>query len=138
MKKQLYYLVLGIAFGIILLKSEVVSWFRIYEMFHFDAFHMYGIIGSAIICLAIGIALVKRKNMKSYDGKSIAIADKTSGVKQLIIGGTIFGLGWAITGACPGPMFVLLGKGILSIGVVIVFAILGTFVYGLLKPKLPH
>lgn len=138
MKKYFYYLLLGIAFGVILLKSEVVSWFRIYEMFHFDAFHMYGIIGSAVLCLALGIAMVKRKNLKAYDGKQIVIANKTSGIVQLILGGTIFGLGWAITGACPGPMFVLLGKGIFAILVVIVFALLGTFVYGILKPKLPH
>lgn len=137
MKKYLFYLVLGIVFGIILLKSEVVSWYRINEMFQFEAFHMYGIIGSAVVCLAIAIALIKKFGGKNVHGDCIEVKGKSGGWKPLIIGGTIFGLGWAITGACPGPMFVLLGKGVFSIAVVILFAMLGTFVFGLLKPKLP-
>jgi uncharacterized membrane protein YedE/YeeE len=137
MKKHLYYLILGIVFGIVLLKSEVVSWFRINEMFQFEAFHMYGIIGSAVVCLAVAIAVIKKLGGKTNKGELIEVKGKSGGWKPLIIGGTIFGLGWAITGACPGPMFVLLGKGIYSIAVVIVFAMLGTFVFGLLKPKLP-
>lgn len=137
MKKHLYYLVLGILFGIILLKSEVVSWFRINEMFQFEAFHMYGIIGSAVVSLAIAIALIKKYGAKTLHGELIEVKGKSGGWKPLVFGGTLFGLGWAITGACPGPMFVLLGKGIYSIAVVIVFAMLGTFVFGLLKPHLP-
>jgi uncharacterized membrane protein YedE/YeeE len=137
MKKHLYYLILGVLFGIILLKSEVVSWFRINEMFQFESFHMYGIIGSAVVCLAIVIAIIKKVGANTHNGVPIVVQDKTGGWKPLIIGGTLFGLGWAITGACPGPMFVLLGKGVYSIGVVILFSLFGTFVYGLLKPYLP-
>tara|TARA_R110001592_G_scaffold211976_2_gene464101 strand:- start:39034 stop:39450 length:417 start_codon:yes stop_codon:yes gene_type:complete len=137
MKKHLYYLILGTLFGIILLKSEVVSWFRINEMFQFESFHMFGIIGSAVVCLAIAIAMIKKVGAKTVKGKPIKVKAKSGGWKPLIIGGTLFGLGWAITGACPGPMFVLLGKGVYSIGVVILFAMFGTFVFGLLKPHLP-
>lgn len=137
MKKYIYYLLLGTLFGIVLLKSEVVSWYRINEMFHFEAFHMFGIIGSAVVCLAIAIALIKRAEAKNYAGDKIVVNAKNGGVAPLLLGGTLFGLGWAITGACPGPMFVLLGKGIWSIGVVILFALFGTFVFGLLKPVLP-
>lgn len=137
MKKYIYYLILGTLFGIVLLKSEVVSWYRINEMFQFEAFHMFGIIGSAVVCLAIAIALIKRSEAKNYAGEKIEVKGKSGGIAPLIIGGTLFGLGWAITGACPGPMFVLLGKGIWSIGIVILFALFGTFVFGLMKPVLP-
>lgn len=125
-------------FGIIMYKSQVVSWYRIHEMFRFESFHMYGIIGSAVILGVIIIQLVKRFKMKSIEGQTIEIADKEKGFARYLIGGSIFGLGWALSGACPGPMYVLVGTGAFSILIVIAAAILGTFVYGLIMKKLPH
>ncbi|MFT5891399.1 MAG: putative membrane protein YedE/YeeE [Dokdonia sp.] len=136
--RTLVYLCIGILFGITMYKSEAASWFRIYEMFTFDSFHMYGIIGSA---LAIGITvtqLIKRFNIPSFYGERIRFITKEKSWKRYLIGGIIFGLGWALAGACPGPMFTLIGAGFLSILVVIIAAILGTFLYGVLKDKLPH
>ncbi len=132
------YLLLGVFFGIILAKAEIISWYRIYEMFRFESFHMYGVIGSAVVLGAIGIQLIKRNKLKDFHGQLIQIADKNSGITRYLIGGTLFGLGWALAGACPGPMFILLGYGYLSIIVVILGAILGTFVYGVVRNKLPH
>ncbi|MEM7511138.1 MAG: DUF6691 family protein [Bacteroidota bacterium] len=132
------YLLLGIFFGIILAKAEIISWYRIYEMFRFESFHMYGVIGSAVVLGAIGIQLIKRNKLTDFHGQLIQIADKNSGITRYLIGGTLFGLGWALAGACPGPMFILLGYGYLSIIVVILGAILGTFVYGVVRNKLPH
>lgn len=119
-------------------KSEAASWFRIYEMFQFDAFHMYGIIGSALALGVLFTQWVKRGNKKSFFGEEIKIADKEKSFKRYAFGGTLFGLGWALAGACPGPMYTLLGAGFLPIIVVIIGALLGTFVYGVLKNKLPH
>lgn len=136
--KALIYLFVGSIFGLVLFKSEAVSWYRIYEMFHFHSFHMYGIIGSAVILGALGIAIIKRKKINSFSGEPIHIADKNKGWKRYLWGGIIFGLGWALIGACPGPLFVLLGTGALKILIAIAFAILGTFLYGLIKDKLPH
>ncbi len=136
--KFLKYLFVGALFGIILSKSEVISWYRIFEMFRFQSFHMYGVIGSAVVCGVVVTQLIKRTGMKSIDGKPIVIEDKESGFLRYILGGTIFGIGWALTGACPGPLFILLGNGIWVIGVVILSALAGTYVYGLLKNKLPH
>ncbi len=131
------YLLIGIVFGITLIKSEAASWFRIYEMFRFESFHMYGIIGVAVIFGAIMVQLIKRLNIKSFYGEEISFSPKVYSVPRYLIGGIIFGLGWALAGACPGPMFTLLGAGFLTILIVIVFALVGTFIYGLLKDKLP-
>lgn len=136
--KYLKYLVLGILFGIILTKAEVISWYRIYEMFRFQSFHMYGVIGSTVLLGMLGIQWIKRKNITSINGQPIHIADKQMSVPRYLIGGTIFGLGWALTGACPGPLFVLMGNGFLVMIAAIASAIAGTYVYGAIRHKLPH
>lgn len=136
--KLIKFLLIGFIMGIVMSKSEVVSWYRIYEMFRFESFHMYGIIGSAVIIGALGVALIKKFKLKDFSGKAILFADKEKSVARYLIGGIIFGLGWAMTGACPGPMFVLLGYGVYSIAIVIVSAVFGTFLYGLFRSKLPH
>lgn len=128
----------GVIFGIVLIKSEVASWFRIYEMFQFDSFHMYGVIGSAVIFGILLTQIIKRMQIKSIDNKDLVFEDKDFLPKKYLLGGTIFGLGWALTGACPGPMFALLGAGYYAIIIPILFAILGTLAYGVLKDKLPH
>lgn len=136
--RTLSYLFIGIFFGIVMFKSEAASWFRIYEMFKFESFHMYGIIGSALV---IGIAMVqwiKRYNIKSFYGEKILFMPKEKGIKQYLFGGIVFGLGWALAGACPGPMFTLVGAGYVPILVVIFGAMLGTYLYGVLKDRLPH
>ncbi|WP_190810690.1 DUF6691 family protein [Flagellimonas sp. S3867] len=136
--RTLIHLLIGIFFGILLFKSEAASWFRIYEMFQFDAFHMYGIMGSALVVGMIMIQLIKRFKIKSFYGEKIVILPKEKGFKRYMFGGILFGLGWALAGACPGPIFTLLGAGFLPIVVVLVSAILGTFIYGILKNRLPH
>lgn len=136
--RYLKFLAVGIFFGIVMYKSEAASWFRIYEMFHFASFHMYGIIGSAVIIGVIGVQIIKRKDLKTVKNQKMHLSPKKPGVYRYLIGGTIFGLGWALTGACPGPMFVLAGAGYYSILIVIAGSILGTFAYGLLHKKLPH
>ncbi|MCC3151572.1 YeeE/YedE thiosulfate transporter family protein [Hymenobacter sp. BT770] len=135
--KNLKYLVLGILFGIILTKSEVISWFRIQEMFRFQSFHMYGIIGSAIVVGLISIQLIKRFHVKTINGEEIRIADKQYN-HGTWIGGIIFGLGWALTGACPGPLFALLGSGVAAAAVLILAALAGTWTYSALREKLPQ
>ena len=119
-------------------KSEAASWFRIYEMFQFGSFHMYGIMGSALAIGIIGVQLIKRKNIKPMDGGEMRLQPKDKGFSRYMIGGIIFGLGWSLSGACPGPMYVLAGAGYFPILIVILGALLGTFLYGLLKDKLPH
>jgi uncharacterized membrane protein YedE/YeeE len=136
--RSLIYLVIGMFFGIVMYKSEAASWFRIYEMFQFKAFHMYGIIGSALGLGIIAVQSIKRYKTKSFYGEQIIIDPKQKSISRYLIGGIIFGLGWALAGACPGPMFTLVGAGYIPILVVIVSALLGTFVYGLLRNKLPH
>jgi hypothetical protein len=136
--KYLSYLTIGIFFGIIMYKSEAASWFRIYEMFQFGSFHMYGIIGSALALGVIGIQLIKKFKIKAIGGAEMNLHPKKKGITNYLLGGIIFGLGWALAGACPGPMYVLAGAGYYSILVVIGAALLGTFVYGVLKDKLPH
>ena len=136
--RYISYLVIGIFFGIIMYKSEAASWFRIYEMFEFGSFHMYGIIGSALVIGVIGVQIIKRYKIKALGGKEMNVHPKNKSVARYLIGGIIFGLGWALAGACPGPMYVLVGAGYYSILVVIAGALLGTFVYGLLRSKLPH
>ncbi|RZJ76128.1 MAG: transporter [Flavobacterium sp.] len=131
------YLVVGVLFGIVFVKSEVVSWFRIQEMFRLQSFHMYGIIGSAIVVGMISIWFIKKFNIKTIYGETIEFHPKTFNKGQ-IYGGLIFGLGWAITGACPGPLFAQIGTGATVIAVTLLSAIAGTWVYGLLRDKLPH
>jgi uncharacterized membrane protein YedE/YeeE len=127
----------GIIFGIILVKSEVISWFRIQEMFRLQSFHMYGVIGSAIAVGMLSIFLIKKFNIKTIDGEKIKLDSKKFNKGQ-IYGGLIFGAGWALTGACPGPLFAQIGTGATVIIVTLFFAIVGTWVYGKLRPVLPH
>lgn len=136
--KALKYLIVGFVFGLVLTKAEAVSWYRIYEMFHFQSFHMYGIIMTAITVGVIGIQIIKRKQLKDLKGSPIEIADKEKGSARYWIGGLIFGLGWALVGTCPGPVFILIGAGFLSVTVILVGALAGTFFYGLIKDYLPH
>ena len=136
--KQLKFILLGVFFGILFTKSEVISWYRIQEMFRFESFHMYGIIGSAVVLGALGTALIKRWRLKDLYGNRIVLQDKARTWPRYLIGGTIFGLGWALTGACPGPMFALVGAGHPVFLVVIFSAIAGTWAYGALRDKLPH
>ena len=136
--KVLKYLLVGFVFGIVLTKSEAVSWYRIYEMFHFQSFHMYGVISFAILTGVIGLQIIKRNNVKDIKGEPIVIQDKEKGSARYWIGGLFFGLGWALVGSCPGPIFILLGAGFWNVIWVLFGAMLGTFIYGLLKDKLPH
>ncbi len=133
------YLLIGIFFGIVATKGEMISWFRIQEMFRFQAFHMYGIIGSSVVVGFIAIWLIKRGSIRSADGSEINIPPKEMGKgTRYWAGGIIFGLGWALTGACPGPMFALVGNGFLVILVAVACAVAGAWVYGAMRPKLPH
>jgi uncharacterized membrane protein YedE/YeeE len=136
--KSLKYILAGILFGIVMTKSEAASWYRIQEMFRFQSFHMYGIIGTAVVLGMISIWLIKKLKLKDTEGIPVKFKDKEQSYPRYIIGGIIFGLGWALTGACPGPMFVNLGYGYLAMAVVIVGALAGTYLYGVLKNKLPH
>lgn len=136
--KYIKFLVLGLAFGLVMAKAEIISWYRIFEMFNFDSFHMYGIIGSAVIIGMIGVFIIKKMGLKSIYGSDLHLNDKSYSIPRYLIGGIIFGLGWALVGACPGPMFVLLGYGYLPIVVVLIGAIMGTYLYGVLRNKLPH
>ncbi len=138
MKKALKYLAIGFLFGLVLTKSEAVSWYRIYEMFLFHSFHMYGIIGTAVVTGIIGLQFIKRKKIKNNKGNPIVIPIKEKGSFRYWIGGLLFGLGWALVGACPGPIFILLGAGFLPLGLVLLGALLGTFIYGVIKDNLPH
>lgn len=136
--RYLIYLLIGTFFGFVMTKSEAISWFRIQEMFRFESFHMYGIIGTAVVTGMIGIVLTKRFGWKAFGGQKLHLQPKQMSIPRYLFGGTIFGLGWALTGACPGPMFTLLGQGVWMIGVVILSATLGTYVYGTLRHRLPH
>lgn len=136
--KFLKYLILGVLFGITMTKSEAVSWYRIQEMFHFQSIHMYGIIGTAVIFGILYVAAIKRFHWKSFAGEEIKINPKNMSIPRYLIGGTIFGLGWAMTGACPGPMYTLVGHGYWIMLVVIASAVAGTWAYGALRSKLPH
>lgn len=131
------FLIAGIFFGIVITKAELISWFRIQEMFRLQSFHMYGVIGSAVVTGMISVWLIKKFKIKSLDGEPIKIADKKFNKGQ-IYGGLIFGFGWAITGACPGPLFAQIGTGALVVIVTLLSAILGTWVYGKFREKLPH
>ena len=134
---NLKYLVMGILFGIILVKSEVISWFRIQEMFRLQSFHMYGIIGSAVIVGIISVWLIKKFRVKTIYGETIEFVPKKFN-KGNIYGGLLFGFGWALTGACPGPLFAQIGTGATVIAITLLSAIAGTWVYGYLRERLPH
>lgn len=136
--KYFKFLLVGFVFGIVLTKSEAVSWYRIYEMFHFQSFHMFGIISVAIATGVVGIQIIKRTKINAIDGSAIVIKDKEKGTARYIIGGIFFGLGWGLVGSCPGPIFILLGAGIAPVILVLVGALLGTALYGILKKQLPH
>ena len=136
--RNLIALILGTFLGIIFMKAEVLSWFRIQEMFAFQSFHMYGIIGSAVAVGALSVWIIRKMGVKSIEGNVIELKDKAPRYKSAYIGGTIFGLGWAMTGACPGPMYALVGSGTTVFIVSIATGILGVLVYAALRPKLPH
>ncbi len=136
--KFIKFLLLGIVFGIVMAKSEAISWFRIQEMFRFQAFHMYGIIGTAVTLGVIGVALIKKFKIRDFHGNPILFHPKEKSIVRYLVGGTIFGLGWALSGACPGPMVVNIGYGFFAMAIVFLFAIIGTFFYGYFKEKLPH
>jgi len=136
--KFIKYLLVGILFGVVLTKSEAVSWYRIYEMFHFQSFHMFGIIMTAVVVGTIGIQLYKRGNVKDIHGEPIKIADKDKGFTNYFVGGLLFGLGWGLIGTCPGPIFILIGAGFWAVGIILLGSLVGTYLYGLLRNKLPH
>lgn len=131
------YMIVGIVFGIVFVKAEIISWFRIHEMFRLDSFHMYGVIGTAVVVGMISVQVIKRFQIKSFEGETIVIPNKTFDKGQ-IFGGLIFGLGWAITGACPGPLYAQIGSGHTVIVITLISAILGTWTYGKFRGKLPH
>lgn len=131
------YMIVGIMFGIVFIKAEIVSWFRIQEMFRLDSFHMYGVIGSAIAVGMLSIFLIKKFDIKTISGEKVKIPTKQFSRGQ-IYGGLLFGFGWAITGACPGPLYAQIGSGYLNVLVTLLSAIAGTWTYGLLSKKLPQ
>ena len=133
------YFLAGLLFGFVITKAEVISWFRIQEMFRFQGFHMFGIFGTALPTAIISVQLLKRLRVRSVVGEPIVIPPKAMGTgARYIGGGLLFGLGWALTGACPGPLFALLGSGVPTIAVAIASALVGTWTYGTLRPRLPH
>ena len=136
--KGLKYILTGLVFGLIMAKSEAISWYRIQEMFRFQSFHMYGIIGTAVVLGVLAVFLIKKFRMKDTQGNPITFQNKDKSWPRYIIGGSIFGLGWALTGACPGPMFVNIGYGYWAMIIVVIGALAGTYLYGLIKDKLPH
>lgn len=136
--KYIKFLLVGTLFGIVMAKSEAFSWYRIQEMFRFQSFHMYGIIGTAVTMGVIGVALIKKFKIRDFSGDEIVFHPKEKSIVRYIVGGTLFGLGWALSGACPGPMVVNIGYGFISFTIVLLFATLGTFLYGVIKDKLPH
>ena len=131
------YLIVGVIFGIVFVKAEIVSWYRIQEMFRMQSFHMYGIIGSAVVVGLISVWLIRKFKIKTIYGEDIIIVEKPFN-KGVIYGGLMFGIGWAITGACPGPLFAQVGTGASVVLITVLSAILGTWTYGLLRDKLPH
>lgn len=134
---QLKYLVIGTVFGIIFVKAEVISWFRIQEMFRLQSFHMYGVIGSAVVVGMLSVWLIKKYNIKTLEGETVVFHPKKFNKGQ-IYGGLLFGLGWAVTGACPGPLFAQIGTGATVVAVTLLSAIAGTWVYGRFRDQLPH
>ena len=136
--KLIKFIFAGILFGIVMTKSEAISWYRIQEMFRFDSFHMYGIVGTAVVLGIISVAIIKKWKHRDVEGNPISFQPKEKSVIRYLAGGTIFGLGWAMTGSCPGPIVVNIGYGYFSLLIVFVFALLGTFLYGCIKDKMPH
>lgn len=134
----LSYLLAGTLFGFVLVKAEVISWYRVHEMFRFESFHMYGVIGSAVLVGALSVGLIKRFGVRTFGGDEITLSPKDPGYRRYLLGGITFGLGWALTGACPGPIAALIGGGQTVFVVVLASAILGTYVYGLVQKRLPH
>jgi len=134
---NLKYLIVGLLFGVVFVKGEIISWFRIQEMFRLDSFYMYGVIGSAIVVGMLSIFIIKRFGIKTFQGEAVQIAPKTLNKGQ-VYGGLIFGLGWALTGACPGPLFAQIGSGYLVVVVTLLSAITGTWLYGYFRERLPH
>lgn len=136
--KLIKYLLVGVVFGILMAKSEAMSWYRIQEMFRFHSFHMYGIIGTAVTLGVGGVYAIKKFAVRDFSGKPIVFIPKENGWKRYVFGGTVFGLGWALSGTCPGPMVVNVGYGYVSVAIVFLFAWVGTACYGIIKNKLPH
>jgi uncharacterized membrane protein YedE/YeeE len=139
-RAQLLYVGVGVLLGIVFVKSEVLTWYRIQEMFRFQSFHMYGVIGSALVVAAASVQLLRRLGARTMDGEVIAIPDKQMtplGVRYWM-GGTIFGLGWGLLGACPGPIFALIGAGVTSMAIALLGAVAGTWLYGAFQSRLPH
>jgi uncharacterized membrane protein YedE/YeeE len=136
--KFIKFLIAGIIFGVVMSKSEAISWYRIQEMFRFQSFHMYGIIGVAVVLGVLGVWVIKKYNLRDYRGNPIIFYPKEKSVIRYLVGGTIFGMGWALSGACPGPMVVNIGYGFLTMIIVFVFAIFGTYLYGVFRRYLPH
>ncbi|MEZ4802257.1 MAG: DUF6691 family protein [Gelidibacter sp.] len=136
--KLFKFLIVGIIFGIVLVKSEAVSWYRIYEMFRFESFHMYGIMGTAVVTGILLLLISKKLNIMNTEGNLMNVPPKEKGFIRYIIGGSLFGLGWALSGACPGPMYILVGTGVFSMLIVLLAAIIGTYLYGVFKDRLPH
>ncbi len=134
----LVYLLAGLYFGVVLVKSEAASWYRIQEMFRFESFHMFGLIGSAVLTGMVATLLLRRSGLNSRDGQIIHITAKEKGWRRYVIGGLTFGVGWGLAGVCPGPVFTLLGAGIWPMLVVLAFALVGTYLYGAFKDHLPH
>lgn len=133
------YLLAGVLFGVVLTKGEVISWFRIQEMFRFQGFHMYGVFFTAIPTAALSLWLIRRLGIRTVGGEPVTVPPKMLGTgRRYLFGGTLFGVGWALTGACPGPLFALLGSGVGVMAVAILSALGGTWVYGWLRPRLPH
>ncbi len=131
------YTIVGILFGIVFVKAEIISWFRMQEMFRFQSFHMFGVIGSAVVVGLISVLIIKKFNIKTTDGEKITFNKKTFNKGQ-IYGGILFGIGWAITGACPGPLFAQIGTGATVVVITLLSAIAGTWFYGYIREKLPH
>jgi uncharacterized membrane protein YedE/YeeE len=136
--KNIKFLIVGTLFGVVMFKSEAASWYRIQEMFRFQAFHMYGIIGLTVAFGIPIVAIIKAKQLKDYSGQEIVFKSKSWSIPRYLIGGAVFGLGWALSGACPGPIVVNMGVGYLGYAVVLVSAVLGTLLYGVIRDKLPH
>jgi uncharacterized membrane protein YedE/YeeE len=131
------YLIVGMLFGFVFVKAEIISWFRIYEMFHFKSFHMYGVIGSAVAVGALSMWIIKKYQIKTMDGEDVVVSPKIY-QKGIIYGSLCFGIGWAITGACPGPIYAQMGAGYSGSIITMLGALLGTYCYGIFKDKLPH
>lgn len=133
------YFAVGVFFGVVLTKGEAISWFRIQEMFRFQGFHMFGLFATALPTAILSVQMLKRRGARTLGGEPIATRPRELGTGAgYAVGGTIFGLGWALTGACPGPLFALVGSGTTVLAAAIISAVAGTWTYGLLRPRLPH